>query len=88
MRIFNITTTDLLLGFSAGEVPKADGLYIGLTKLQPLLHSFHELFFGVTKVEEESQETASPRPAEVAESCKRMQRGGGSFSSEINLSDV
>jgi len=60
MRNFNITTTDLVLGFSDGEVPKADGLYIGLTKPQPLFHNFHELFFGVTKVERKSQETASP----------------------------
>ena len=60
MRIFNITTTDLLLGFSDGEVPKADGLYIELTKPQPWLRNFHELFLEVTKVERKSQETASP----------------------------
>ena len=60
MRIFHITTTDLLLGFSDGEVPKVDGLYIGLTKPQPSLRHFHELFLGVTKVEGKSQETASP----------------------------
>jgi len=60
MRIFCITTTDLLLGFSDGEVPKVDGLYIGLTKPEPLLRHFHELFLGVTKVEGKAQETASP----------------------------
>ena len=48
----NITTTDgnLLLEFSEGEVSKANELYIGLTKPQPLLPNFHELFFGITKV--------------------------------------
>jgi len=60
MRIFHITTTDLLLGFSDGEVPKVDGLYMGLTKPEPLLRHFHELFLGVTKVEGKAQETASP----------------------------
>jgi hypothetical protein len=69
MRIFHITTTDLLLGFSDGEVPKVDGLYIGLTKLQPLLHNFHELFLGVTKIEGKSQETASP----AGQGCKILQ---------------
>jgi len=60
MPIFHITTTNLLLGFSDGEAPKVDRLYIGSTKPEPLLRHFHELFLGVTKVEGKSQETASP----------------------------
>jgi len=51
---------DLLQELSDREAPKADELYIGLTKPQPWLHNFHELFFGITKVKGGSQETASP----------------------------
>src|SRR5260370_15978812 len=74
VRIFHITTTDLLLGFSDGDVPKVDGLYIGLTKLQPLLRHFHELFLGVTKVEGKSQETASPVWSRLQDPATETQR--------------
>ncbi|PYX52310.1 MAG: hypothetical protein DMG76_29615 [Acidobacteria bacterium] len=50
----------MLLRFSDREVPKANGLYIGLTKPQPLLRNFHEPFFGVTEIGGGSPETASP----------------------------
>src|SRR5882762_1426495 len=59
------------------QVSKADRLYIGLTKPQPLLHNFHELFFGITKVEEGSQENCIPGLVDVAKSCNRTQRGSG-----------
>ena len=69
MRIFHITTTDLLLGFSDGEVPKVDGLYIGLTQPEPLLRHFHELFSESQK-SKESRKKLHPRPGR---GCKILQ---------------
>jgi hypothetical protein len=89
MQIFNITTTDgICSGFSNLEVPKDDGLYIGLTKHQAVVHANFTNYFPESQRGGGDARNCTLDLVGVAKSCNRRSEEVGTPSSETNLSDV